>query len=73
MLATREVGRPSEPVHRVWFYHQRDVPRRVDDFDMGGVMLDLADLKEQKVDLVERRSFSPEFEKTVGSDLIQIF
>lgn len=36
-------------------------------------MLDLADLLEQKVDLVERRSFSPEFEKTVGSDLIQIF
>lgn len=44
-----------------------------DAFDMGGVMLDLADLLEQKVDLVERRSFSPEFEKTVGSDLIQIF
>lgn len=44
-----------------------------DAFDMGGVMLDLADLLEQKVDLVERRSFSPEFEKAVGSDLIQIF
>lgn len=36
-------------------------------------MLDLADLLELRVDLVERRSFSLELEKTVGSDLIQIF
>ncbi len=44
-----------------------------DAFDMGGVMLDLADLLGKKVDLVERRSFSPKFAKTVGPDLIQIF
>ena len=44
-----------------------------DAFDMGGVVMDLMDALGRKVDLVERRSMSPEFADRLTSELVQVF
>ena len=44
-----------------------------DAFDMGGVVMDLMDDLGRKVDLVERRSMSPEFAARIAPDIVRIF
>ncbi|WP_168196760.1 nucleotidyltransferase domain-containing protein [Brevundimonas sp. M20] len=44
-----------------------------DAFDMGGVVMDLMGALGQRVDLVERRSMSPEFAARIAPDIVRIF